>query len=677
MKKKEAFIIDVVPITRISLSGSQSFSYLSDTKIPNGTLVSIPLFRRKVEGVVVGTRTDFERLGNIELKKVDHIIQEKLLDAKQIELAQFISEYYFSSLGTVLKSFIPKIVKSRSSKASSKILEAKKITLTNEQFSAVSAITKSNLKFKIKNLKFLLYGPSGSGKTEVYIHSILEMRQKNKDAQFLILLPELTLAPQAIERYGEYFPAEEVAILNSNISKGKLYSEWEKIKSGQAKIAIGTRVSVFAPFKKLALIIIDEEQDMSHKQWDMNQRYDARVVAEKIAQLHQCKIVFGSATPRVETFFRAKEKQMELLTLPILQIPDQPETPKRTIELVDMKKERWRKYFGAEKPAYSPISQTLRAEIIYALKNKLQTILFINRQGMSSFSICTKCKTVLRCPKCQRALIYDKDGTYKCVRCTYATSILHECLKCKSLSFTNIGLGTQKIEREVGNLFPGARLARADSQTMQGKMAREILYKNFKENQIDILIGTQMISKGWDLPNVALIGIIDGDGMLSIPDFFTEERAYQNILQSAGRTSRPGSTFPGRVLIQTFKPEQNFFKAVSEENFEKFYAKEISERKILHLPPFGKIIKLLCQDYSKEKCTKKTEDVYAKIVTLDLNDVLISEPQDAFIPNVRGRFRKQITLRLPIEAELPILLENILTSLSGDWIIDVDPISIT
>ena len=253
MKKKEAFIIDVVPITRISLSGSQSFSYLSDTKIPNGTLVSIPLFRRKVEGVVVGTRTDFERLGNIELKKVDHIIQEKLLDAKQIELAQFISEYYFSSLGTVLKSFIPKIVKSRSSKASSKILEAKKITLTNEQFSAVSAITKSNLKFKIKNLKFLLYGPSGSGKTEVYIHSILEMRQKNKDAQFLILLPELTLAPQAIERYGEYFPAEEVAILNSNISKGKLYSEWEKIKSGQAKIAIGTRVSVFAPFKKLAL----------------------------------------------------------------------------------------------------------------------------------------------------------------------------------------------------------------------------------------------------------------------------------------------------------------------------------------------------------------------------------------------------------------------------------------
>jgi len=673
MKKLAKIIVDVVPIARLPLSGSQSFSYLSDLELPVGTLVSVPLFKRKVEGIVTGNRPDFARLGNIELKKVSSVIQNDLLDTKQIELAQFISNYYFSSLGVVLKSFVPKMVKARIAKNTLPKIsptKASPIALTPEQQKAVSEIA--------KNISgFLLYGPAGSGKTEVYIHSILKMQKKNPALQFLILLPELTLTPQAIERYGEYFPPEEIVILSSNIPKGKTYSYWKKIKSGEAKIIIGTRMAVFAPFKKLGLIIIDEEQDMSHKQWESSPRYDARIVAKKLAELHTCSIVLGSATPRVETYFRAQNKELTLLTLPKLQLPEQAETPMRTIELVDMKKERWNKPFGAKTGVYSPISKILKAEVAYALKNKLQAILFINRQGMSSFSICAKCKTVLRCPKCQRALIYDKDGTYKCVHCSYSTSILHECSNCKSMAFTNVGMGTQKIEREIGNFFPQARLARADNQTMQKSGAQEILYKKFKENQIDILIGTQMISKGWDLPNVALIGIIDGDGMLTIPDFFTEERAYQNILQSAGRSSRLGAKFPGRVVIQTFKPEQEFFKIISEDNFEKFYTKEIKEREALHLPPFGKIIKLTCQNYDQKKVAEKSNDVYTKIISVIPEDILVSEPQDAFIPNVRGRFRKQIILRLSAGENIPDDLKKILISLSSDWLIDIDPIAIT
>jgi len=667
MKESAKNIIDIIPLTRIPLSRGQSFSYLHSEKLTPGTLVSIPLFRRKVQGVVAGNRPDFERLGNIELKKVDEVVEENFLDKKQIELAQFISDYYFSPLGIVLKSFVPKLVKQRKIKLPTpEEISRPNITLTKEQQSAVSKITKKiNWKLEIGNWKFLLYGPASSGKTEVYIHSILKLKERNQGAQFLILLPELTLTPQAIERYGEYFDPQETVVLHSKIGKGQFYSDWKKIKSGEAKIIIGSRMAVFAPFKNLALIIIDEEQDMSFKQWDMNPRYDARAVAEKLSELHKCAIVFGSATPRVESYHNAAVGEYKLLKLPTLDLLGV--RPTTTIELVDMKKERWIRN-------YSPISKKLQSEIAYALKNKLQTILFINRQGMSSFSICKECKTVLRCSKCERALIYDKEGVYKCVHCAYQTSITPACFKCKSLSFTNIGLGTQKIEREIASLFPGARLARADNQSMKTPDAQKILYTDFKAGKIDILIGTQMISKGWDLPNMALIGIIDGDGLLSIPDFSTEEKAFQSILQTAGRVSRPGAKFPGVVLIQTFKPELNFFKTVVNKNYSKFYLKEIKERKDLRLPPFGRMIKLTFQDYASKKVAAETERVFKLLAEKNKKPTQIFEPQDAFLSNIRGRFRKQIIIKY--SDSLSEDIQKILQALPAGWSIDVDPISI-
>ncbi|HCP08938.1 MAG TPA: primosomal protein N' [Candidatus Moranbacteria bacterium] len=569
---------------------------------------------------------------------------------------------------------MPKRVKARAMKHASCNTQhiRKNITLTKEQLDAVNKISK-NSKFNPpaggQNSKFLLYGPASSGKTEVYIHAIKKLKEKNANLQFLILLPELTLTPQAIERYGAYFSPEETVILHSKISKGKFYSDWQDIKSGKAKIIIGSRMAVFAPFKNLGLIVIDEEQDMSFKQWDMNPRYDARTVSEKLAEIHSCKIVFGSATPRIESFHKARQEKYTLLELPQLvgigSLHGDPIPTK--IELVDMKKERWIKN-------YSPISKKLQSEIAYALKNKLQTILFINRQGLSSFSICTRCKTVLRCPKCERALIYDKEGVYKCVHCAYRSSVIPECPKCKSLTFTNVGLGTQKIEREVASLFPGARIARADNQTMKEPRAQENLYKIFKDGEIDILIGTQIISKGWDLPNVALIGIIDGDGMLSIPDYTTEERAFQNIIQVAGRTGRTGAKFPGLVLVQMFHPESSFFKNISEKNLENFYDKELKDRKALRLPPFGKLIKLIFQDYSAKKAASAAEGIYKILESMDLQGIKISEAQDSFVSNIRGRHRRQLIIK--ISDDIPEKLAKILKALPSGWIIDVDPISI-
>lgn len=715
MAKETMIIIDIVPIARIPLSRNQSFSYLYDQKLKPGTLVSIPLFRRKVSGIVTGHRPDFERLGNIELKKIEAVLEESFLTEQQLQLAQFISDYYLSPLGIVMRSFIPKRVKARTTKrfdleTQKDLSEVKprKINLTNEQVLAVKKITTN---YKLQTLpagrqgtNYLLYGPASSGKTEIYIHSILKLKENDPEAQFLILLPELTLTPQAIERYGEYFAAEETVVLHSKIGKGQFYSNWQKIKSGEAKIIIGSRMAVFAPFKNLALIAVDEEQDMSFKQWDMNPHYDARTVAEKLAQLHQSKIVFGSATPRIESYHKAITGEYKLLELPKLDIQNSKfktclpvgKVQNSSIELVDMKKERWIKN-------YSPISKKLQSEIAYALKNKLQTILFINRQGMSNFSICTQCKTVLRCPKCERALIYDKEGIYKCVHCAYKTSITPQCAKCNSLSFTNIGLGTQKVEREIVALFPSARVARADAQSMKAPHAQEILYENFKKGAIDILVGTQMLTKGWDLPNVALVGIIDGDALLSIPDFSTEEKVYQSVIQASGRVGRLGAKFPGLVLIQTFNPEQKFWKTLANKEFSRFYEKELKERKNLNLPPFGRMIKLTFQDYAAKKVATEADRVFAALEEItDRNvrphtnseisnkangntsasnlenkigvGVKVFEPQDAFLSNARGRFRKQILLKTA--HDIPEDFKKILQALPTGWNIDVDPISI-
>ncbi len=673
MIKKTSNIVDVVPLTKIPLSRNKSFSYLADKKLVEGTLVSIPLFKRKVEGIVLGARPDFPRLGNIELKPIEEIIEEIFLDKKQIELAQFISDYYISPLGIVLKSFVPKRVKTRNPKPATQNPQPKTrnpIVLTVEQERAVMEITKKVTGYGLQVMGYYLFGPAGSGKTEVYIHSIVKLKTQNANLQFLILLPELTLTPQALERYSAYFKAEDTVVLHSKISKGEFYSSWKKIKSGEAKVIIGSRMAVFAPFKKLGLIIIDEEQDISFKQWDMNPRYDARTVAEKLASSHHAKIIFGSATPSIKYFYQAAGNQIKLMELPLLKLPGKPELKRPEVILVDLKKERWQKN-------YLSISKKLQAEIGYVLKHGLQAILFINRQGMSSFSVCAACKSVLVCPKCDRALVYDRGGAYQCLHCAYKTSITPQCFKCQGLAFSNIGFGTQKVEREIQNLFSAARVVRADQQSAKEPGFQEKIFRNFSDRKIDILIGTQMISKGWDLPNVALVGIIDADNMLSLPDFSANERAYQNIVQVSGRTGRPNSKGRGLVLIQTFNPQSTIIRLIAEKNFKNLYEIEKVARKTLSFPPFSRLVKIIFQDYNLKNVDGETGRVYNILLENKPDDVIISEPHAGFVEKIRGRFRKQIILKLTgKDNKLPQKLRKILNFLPAGWIIDVDPVSL-
>ena len=670
---KPQFILSITPLVRIPLGREQFFYYLSDEKLPAGTLVSAPLFKKFVEGIVIESKDDFPRIGGMTLKKIEKVLELNFLTKEQLRLARYISDYYIISMGVVLKSFVPKRTRARSahhvaSNMKHETKNANDIILTEEQDGTVKAIVKQNTRYQILDTRYLLHGPAGSGKTEVYIHAILELKKQNPNSQFLILVPEKTLTPQALERYGAYFPEDEIVLLSSNLSTGALFSSWQKIKSGEARIIIGTRMAVFAPFQKLSLIVIDEEQDMSFKQWDMNPRYDARKVAEELAQLHKCKLLCGSATPSIETYFKAQTKEYQLLKLSDSYHPKNIVTPKvrSTIELVDMKKERWVKN-------YSCISKKLKSEITYALKNNLQTILFINRQGMSSFSVCGNCKTVLKCPKCDRALVYASSREYRCPHCTFIAPAFPSCAKCKGIEFKNVGLGTQKVEKEIRDFFSSARISRIDSSEIKEKDFQKQVYEEFSQGKIDILIGTQMITKGWDLPRMGLVGVIDADNMLTLPDFRIGEKAWQDLVQLSGRVSRPGAKFPGRIIIQTYHPENKILSLAAQNDYLAFYNQELPDRELLHYPPFGRIAKLVFEDYNQKRVNDEAERVY-NLLSIGEIGLGISAPADSFVSKIRGRFRQQIILKF--QTQLPEKIMTILKALPTGWIIDIDPISL-
>ncbi len=676
----EKFLVDVIPVARIPLSRQQFFSYIFDRPLPTGTLVLIPLFRRNIEGVVQNSRPEVQHTGGFQLKKISGVVQENFLTTEQLQLAEKISAYYLTSLGTVLRHFMMKKVQARNVELETRNMERenKKITLTQEQRAAINLI----VAIETDAPRFLLFGPASSGKTEVYLHSILELKQQDASKQFLILLPELTLAPQALERYSTYFSTSEIVLLHSKISKGQLYQSWQKIKSGEAKIIIGTRLALFAPFQKLGLIVVDEEQDMAFKQWDMNPRYDARKSAEFLSELFACPLVFGTSTPRIETFHQTETNEIKLLTLPKLVLPNSNCEPKTVnYELIDMRKEKWTDYAGKKKPNLSLLSLALQGEISYALRNKLQTILFVNHQGMSNFSICTNCKTVLRCPKCDRALIYENSGEYKCLHCNYTSGAFATCTACKGIEFKNVGIGTQLVEREVKKLFPTAKIKRLDGISSKIAGVKDQVFQDFNTKKIDILIGTQMITKGWDNPNVGLVAIIDGDSLFTSPDFLTDERAYANIMQVAGRTGRIGATYPGKVIIQTYHPNNKIFDFILNQNYASFYQTQIKERQALRYPPFGKIVKLSFKDEDKNKVEKNSQLLHEKISKLILpyDWLSITEPSSPLVSKIRTKFIQQMIIKIktdPGAKPLPIEIIKLLASLPTGWAIDVDPISI-
>ncbi len=597
------------------------FTYsCEDIDITAGDLVEASLRSKKINGIVIDIS---ETPPDFTAKPIGEIVRKNVLADFQISTAKFIHEYYAAHFGKVLKLMIPNRVwennpLKRKSKES-EIVEIKqpKKNLTPAQKEVFEKILRSNppsipplqkgggeppTSKKSQNKKsggiFLLHGITGSGKTEIYLRVILEVLKEKKQA--ILLVPEIALTPQLVGYFASSVPKKEIAVLHSNLSEGEKLNAWEKIHTGEVKLIIGSRSALFAPAKNVGVIILDEEHEWNYKN-DQTPRYHARAVAMEIAKLTQAKLIFGSATPSLETYFAAKSGRIQLLELP--ERANEGKLPE--VQIVDLRNE-------LKRENYSPFSGVLVEKIQERLEKKEQIILLLNKRGYSSAIVCRDCGFVLNCGSCSLPLTYhERINRCVCHACGFASTPPVKCPSCKSAAIRFLGTGTQKIESELPKLFPNARILRADRDTTSLRGAHQKIYEEFREKKADILIGTQIVAKGLDLPNVSLVGVLLADIGLHLPDFRASEKTFSLLTQVAGRCGRGEK--PGEVIIQTYSPEHPALVNARTHNYKKFFDEEIAERKSSFWPPYAKIVKFIFVDASESSARRAAENFTQKL----------------------------------------------------------------
>ena len=592
----------------------------------------------------------------IEIDKIRGEKQKKLItflnknDGITIKEAEEIVEVSRSTVNSLIEKDIIKIVKEQKDRnplVGKRIIKNKKLELNEEQKLAFNTICKS-----IKDNKFdeyLLYGITGSGKTEVYLQLIEKTISQNKDV--IVLVPEISLTPQMLERFIGRFGKEKIAVLHSKLSIGERHDEWMRIKNNKAKIVIGARSAIFAPFLNLGLIIIDEEHDQSYKS-ESTPRYCAKEVAEFIAKKRNSVVVLGSATPDINTFYKAENGEITKLSLTKRannsNLPD--------VTIVDLKKEL---AIGNK----SMISTELYEKIEENIKKKNQTILFLNRRGYSTFIMCRECGYTLKCPNCDISLTYHiTQNKLKCHYCGYQKIPDKYCPNCKSEKIRYFGMGTQKLENEIHKLFPEASTIRMDIDTITKKNSHEDILNKFKEENIDILIGTQMVVKGHHFPKVTLVGVIAADSSLNQEDFRANERTFQILTQVAGRAGR--EELPGNVIIQTYNPNSFPIELSKTQNYELFYQTEIKLRKQLKYPPFCDIIVAGFSGENENEIKSVSLYVY-KMLEKNLKKYGISvfQPMPAPIDKIQNKFRWRIIAKGIVTKDVNIILNKCLKNI--------------
>lgn len=516
---------------------------------------------------------------------------------------------------------------------------------------------------------FLLHGVTGSGKTEVYLQAIDSVLKKGGGA--ILLVPEVSLTYQTVSRFKRRF-GDEVALLHSYLSAGERFDEWLRIKRGEARVVIGARSAIFAPLSNLLLIVIDEEHEWSYKGGE-SPRYHAVKVARKRGEMEGVVTLLGSATPDMESYYQAESGTYRLLELKE-RIKRMPMPPVRT---VDMRKE----LKGGNRTI---ISKYLYRSIEERLSRREQVLLFLNRRGFSNFLLCRRCGYVPRCTECDVSLTFHANPSrLYCHYCSHPYSLLDRCPQCGSRYLQYLGIGTQKVEEVVREEFPEATVARMDMDTTRKKGAHEAIIKSLFQGRIDILIGTQMIAKGHDHPNITLVGVILADTVLHFPDFRSSERTFQLLTQVAGRTGRGEKG--GEVIIQTYSPDHYSIKAASDHNYSSFYSQEISLRESQEYPPFSKLINLIISSKEEGLCrdtAAKLGSLFTKHAKEGEGEIEIYGPAPATISRIRGHYRWQLLLKGSLNGDLqdvtrwiiegfyPLLPEEV--SLR----VDVDPVSI-
>ncbi len=543
------------------------------------------------------------------------------------------------------------------------------LTLNTNQVRALEAIQAAMNQNRRDT--FLLHGVTGSGKTEIYMQAIaIALKQGNGT---IVLVPEIALTPQTISRIVGRFGAR-VAVLHSNLSDGERYDQWQRIRTGDAEIVVGPRSAIFAPMPNLGLIVVDEEHETSYKQADASPRYHARDVALKRSELVDCPVILGTATPSLESFYRAQAGEYHLLSLPsrVSNIKMPP------VQIVDMREE-------LEKSNRTIFSVPLRRAIENRLSQQEQVILFLNRRGFSTYVFCRACGHVERCNDCSISLTFHlHTKRMVCHHCNYERPTPVGCPQCGSIYFRYFGLGTQQVEQQAIKAFPKANIKRMDTDSTTHKDAHRKILDAFRTGEIDILVGTQMIAKGLDFPNVTLVGVISADTTLNLPDFRAGERAFSLLAQVAGRSGR--SQAGGEVIIQTYMPEHYSIQASQEHDYLRFYRQEIGYREEFLYPPFSHAVTIVLRGAVEKEVIHVANyllNCLEKLQAERFSDVEIRGPVAAPLSKIMGKFRWHFLLRGKHVEKLRELIRRAVETLPSavstknvDLIVDIDPITV-
>ena len=602
---------------------------------------------------------------NIKTQKYYEVDIEKLADltvSKRAKKRQELKDYLFShpkgqALSELTHLFSREVVRYFISEDILKIREVE----VNRSAAHFEAVTQSDFldlneeqKFAVEKITadighssrpYLLEGITGSGKTEVYLHVIDRTLKMGKTA--IVLVPEISLTPQMTNRFISRF-GSQVAIMHSGLSDGEKFDEWRKIKSGQARVVVGARSAIFAPVENIGAIIIDEEHEASYKQ-ESNPRYHARDVALLRADYHKAVLVLGSATPSIESRARASRDVYQLVKLskranPLAQVPK--------VEIID-----FRDFIGRQE--VSNLTPVLIDKIKDRLAKNEQTVLMLNRRGYSSFIMCRDCGYVDNCPNCDISLTLHMDTkTMNCHYCGFSKSIPRSCPNCGSKKIRYYGTGTQKAYDELLQVLPNARVLRMDVDTTRKKGAHEKILRAFGRGEADILLGTQMIAKGLDFPNVTLVGVLNADTSLNLPDFRSSERTFQLLTQVAGRAGRADK--PGEVLIQTYNPNHYAIQMAKNQDYEAFYRREMAIRRSLAYPPYYFTVGLTLSHKDEQEVIKKSYEVMS-LLRAELTDkIKILGPTPKPIARTHNLYHYQIIIKYRFEEHLESVLNQIL-----------------
>lgn len=739
--------------------GVKTFSYLipdeMQDKIKIGQAILVPFGRQGLINAFCVGFSDYLP-GDFKVKKINKILDETpLFSIEYLKLLEWVANYYCCDLVTVLNAAIPMKLIEKASKTEQLIEFVKYDGATKRQIQVLELLQKSGkmplilfekyaktTRATIKKLEqlgcvkliqeelyrnpldilriterealfelsgdqkkvyegiknkidtpneILLHGVTASGKTEVYFKLIDDTIKSGKNVLFLA--PEIALASQLTKRLAKKFGTEDVAIWHSSISDGERYDVWQKLYKDEIKILAGARSAVFAPLKNIGLIIIDEEHESAYKQTTPAPRYDARVVAKKLSEFHNCPLLLGSATPDISTYYRAVNSG-NLFEMK-KRFNDAKVPPVTVINMQDHGRAAYK----------NVISIPLQTEIRETLEKGQQVILLINRRGFSTFTQCQACGHVIECPNCAIPMIWhSKDQMLKCHYCNHAEYFPDVCPECGSDAFKNSGTGTQKIEQYIKDIFPENNVERIDSDILVRKGEHIRLLEKFQRGDIDILVGTQMIAKGLDNPNVTLVGVISADASFNLPDFRASERGFQLLTQVAGRAGR--GEFAGKVLFQTYNPDFYALESAKSQNYGEFYATEIAARAEFDYPPFSQIIRLILSSQNNFRAEKSAQEIALRLCTMiekygsaatdrsiGNNEIVgtddekgISEciellgPSPCVIERINGQYRFQLLIKNKMGAKghkfISSFLNKIIMPKDIKLAIDVDPLDI-